>query len=271
VDFLVQIDIREIEGGADVEKLLRQGEAMRARELAGAGVIQRLWRIPGRRANWGIWTADSVDHLQQAFASLPLFPYMTIAVHPLEPHPSDPGRVDESSGGIPGLRGVDHFGVTVPDIEAAAKFFIDVIGCEKFYPLGPIQSESDWMHTHLNVHPRAVIRIQFLRCKSGANIELFEYASPDQRQELPKNSDYGGHHLAIYVDDFDRALEYLRSKGVEILGEPTVRTAGPSAGQTWIYFLTPWGMQMEMVSYPNGKAYEKEYEHRLGDPRFPGR
>jgi catechol 2,3-dioxygenase-like lactoylglutathione lyase family enzyme len=177
-----------------------------------------------------------------------------------------------SSTGIPGLRGTDHLGITVPDIEDATRFFTDIIGCVRFYDLGPIASDSDWMHTHLNVHPRAqVSKIRFLRCGHGINIELFEYTSPDQRQELPKNSDWGGHHIALYVDDFDAALTYLRSRNVTILGEPTVRTAGPSAGQTWVYFTAPWGLQMELVSYPNGKAYEQDGPQRLWHPAFPDR
>ena len=79
----------------------------------------------------------------------------------------------------------------------------------------------------------------------------------------------GGHHLAFYVDDFDAALKHLERHGVRILGEPTVRTEGPSAGQTWVYFLAPWGMQFELLSFPGGKAYEKEYDHKLWHPAKP--
>ena len=28
-----------------------------------------------------------------------------------------------------------------------------------------------------------------------------------------------------------------------------------SLGQRWVYFLSPWGMQFELVSYPHGKAF----------------
>ena len=31
---------------------------------------------------------------------------------------------------------------------------------------------------------------------------------------------------------------------------------GPSAGLRWVYFVSPWGMTMELVSYPKGMAYE---------------
>jgi len=172
--------------------------------------------------------------------------------------------------GLPGLRGTDHIGFTVPDLAQAVRFFIDVIGCEPFYELGPFQSDGDWMQTHLDVHPRAVMnKLKFLRCRNGSNFELFEYSSPDQRREQPRNSDVGGHHLAFYVDDMDAALAHLRQHGVRILGEPTVRTAGPSGGQTWVYFQAPWGMQFELVSFPQGKAYERETERRLWHPARP--
>ncbi len=172
--------------------------------------------------------------------------------------------------GLPGLRGTDHIGFTVPNLQEAINFFVDVIGCEPFYELGPFQSDGDWMQTHLNVHPRAVMRkLKFLRCRHGSNFEIFEYEAPGQNASPPKNSDVGGHHLAFYVDDMGAAVAYLKSKGVRILGEPTVRTSGPSGGQTWVYFLTPWGMQLELVSYPGGKEYERNTQGRLWHPAFP--
>jgi len=175
-------------------------------------------------------------------------------------------------GGIPGLVGGDHVGITVPDLEQATHFFVDVLGAEQFYDLGPFQAEDNWMSTHLGVHADArVERLRFLRLGMGLNIELFEYTAPDQRLDPPRNSDVGGHHLALYVEDFDAALRYLRNAGVEVMGEPTNRTVGPSAGQTWVYFQAPWGLQLELVSYPRGKAYERETPSRLWDPRHPER
>ncbi len=172
--------------------------------------------------------------------------------------------------GLPGLRGIEHIGLTVPDLNKALDFFVNVIGCEPFYELGPFVSDDDWMKTHLGVDPRAQVkRLKIMRCQMGPNLHLFEYASPDQREVYPKNSDYGGHHLAFYVDDMDKAIAYLKSRGVKIFGEPTCREKGPSAGQTWVYFQAPWGLTLELVCYPKGKAYEKEYSNRLWHPVFP--
>ena len=173
-------------------------------------------------------------------------------------------------GSLPGLHGVEHIGLTVPDVEKATDFFVDTLGCEAFYYLGPYRADDDWMAVHVNVHPRTVVnKIRFLRCGNGANFELVEMEAPDQQVVRPKNSDIGGHHLAFYVDDIDAAVEYLKNQGVEALGTPTVRTEGPHGGQTWVYFLAPWGLQLELVSYPDGKAYERDYQERLWHPKHP--
>ena len=37
--------------------------------------------------------------------------------------------------GIPGLRGGDHVGITVPDMEQAHAFFTGVLGCDYVYSL----------------------------------------------------------------------------------------------------------------------------------------
>jgi catechol 2,3-dioxygenase-like lactoylglutathione lyase family enzyme len=163
--------------------------------------------------------------------------------------------MSEKKAGLPGLRRVDHIGFTVPDLEVAKRFLIDVLGCEYMYSLGPFQNEGEWMSEHLNVHPRAIMQqLHFFSCGGTAIFEVFQYSAPDQRVTQPLNSDIGGHHVAFYVDDLDPAVSHLREHGVQVLSDPTSST-GPSEGQRWIYFLSPWGMQFELVSYPNGKAW----------------
>ncbi|MHB1062971.1 MAG: VOC family protein [Georgenia sp.] len=171
---------------------------------------------------------------------------------------------------LPGLAGTEHIGFTVPDLDQAERFFVDVIGCERTYTLGPFASGDDWMARHLNVDPRTVMReLRFFRCGFGPNFEIFSYEPPEPPALQPRNSDIGGHHLAFYVDDVDVATAYLRQQvGVTVLGEPTA-SSGPSAGQRWVYFLSPWGMQLELVSFPNGKAYEAGGGTRLWHPRRP--
>ena len=181
---------------------------------------------------------------------------------------TNPSGTSEQAG-IPGLRGTDHFGITVPDLAEAHHFFVTVLGCEHVYSVGPFLPEGDWMREHLNVPAETVMReARLYRCRTGSNYEVFHYEVPGQAQTPPANSDVGGNHIALYVDDIDQAVAYLREHGVRILGEPH-RSTGDSAGQRWVYFLSPWGQQFELVSFPQGKAYEARTRARLWDPRDP--
>ncbi|WP_433528973.1 VOC family protein [Micromonospora sp. CA-263727] len=161
--------------------------------------------------------------------------------------------------GLPGVRRFDHVGFTVPDLDEASRFLVDVLGMEYLYSLGPFRSDdTDWMAEHLDVHPRAVmVRNSFFRLGGHTVFEVFHYSAPEQRTIPPRNSDIGGHHVAIYVDDLDAAVSHLRAHGVRVLGEPTA-SRGANEGQRWVYFLAPWGMQFELVSYPDGRAYDRD-------------
>ncbi|WP_100812426.1 VOC family protein [Microbacterium sp. BR1] len=173
--------------------------------------------------------------------------------------------------GIPGVRGTDHIGFTVPDLDEAHAFLVDVIGCTQIYALGAKESDSNWMHTHLGVHPRTVIReIRFYRLGNGANFEVFLYESADGQNPQPRNSDIGGYHIALYVEDLDAAVEYLRANQVEVMGDPT-SSKQSAEGQRWVYFRSPWGLQFELVSFPEGKAYENGADQLLWHPANPGR
>lgn len=173
------------------------------------------------------------------------------------------------SEGIPGMRGTDHIGITVPDLDEAEHFLVDVLGAHRIYDLGPKEADDDWMAVHIGVHPRTTIReIRFYRLGNGINFEVFKYDAADGQNPPPRNSDIGGHHIAIYVDDMAAAVEYLNAKGIATMGEPTA-SKGAAAGQHWVYFRSPWGMQFELVSYPSGKAYESRATVKLWHPGEP--
>lgn len=61
-------------------------EAARGKDLKDAGTIVRIWRIPGRRANVGIWQGDDGDAIHDAISSLPAFPWIDARVTPLATH-----------------------------------------------------------------------------------------------------------------------------------------------------------------------------------------
>ena len=167
---------------------------------------------------------------------------------------------------IPGLRALEHVGLTVPDLDDAVRFFIDVIGCEYVFGEGPFAGDPDFMRERLGVHPDAAMCYCFLRCGNGANFEVFQYTAPDQDRSRPLNSDLGGHHLCFYVDDIEPAVAHLRAHGVRVMGDINFIGEGHPQGSSWIYFLAPWGLQLELVCYPNGKGAPDSLARRLWTP-----
>lgn len=176
-----------------------------------------------------------------------------------------------AQAGMPGMRGHDHTGVTVPDMDQAVAFFTDIVGCQKAMSFGPFADDKGtFMQDLLGVDPKAVIeQITLMRCGSGSNIELFKYKAPDQRDLKQKNSDIGAFHLAFYVDDIKAAKAFLDQKGVATRMGPLPVDQGPAAGQAILYFQAPWGLQLEAITYPDGMAYEKDGGPVLWSPRAP--
>ena len=157
----------------------------------------------------------------------------------------------------------------MPNVEAARSWFVDVLGCSSPLTFGPFSDPvGTFMQDLLGVDPRAVIeQITMVRCGNGPSVELFQYTAPDQVRAFRKNSDFGGKHIAFYVRHIDKAVAYLESRGVEKLLGPLPVTDGPAAGQTINYFRAPFGTYIELISYPNGMAYEESASVLLWNPR----
>ncbi|KAF2331417.1 MAG: VOC family protein [Flavobacterium nitrogenifigens] len=156
-----------------------------------------------------------------------------------------------------GIVGIDHVGINVPDLNKAVAFFNDVLGFTPVTQLGPIPLDAEWKKmNHINPATGAVT-IKMINAGNGASIEVFEYTDSKGSLNHPNTDDIGASHIAFYVEDINAAVQYLKNKGVKVLGEPFTTPSGDTAGESWVYFETPWGSKMELVSYPNGKGYEK--------------
>ena len=182
--------------------------------------------------------------------------------------PTAPGAsANGDANGQLGLVGMDHVGITVPDIDEAVAWFDNVMGCVAPLTFGPFSGIQDL----LDVDPQAVIhQITMVRCGRSANIELFDYSAPNQRTDFPKNSDWAGHHIAFYVTDIDAAVQYMVAHGAQKFFGPLPVTDGPAAGQSINYFRTPFGTYIELISYPNGMAYERDPGRPLWSPKRNG-
>lgn len=144
---------------------------------------------------------------------------------------------------------LDHASLTVPDLDVAVAFFTDVVGAVELYrrTLAP-RSDPEAMVVSFHAHPDAGFRLAKLDL-GGVGLELFEYSAPDQRTDPPRNCDVGGSHLGFVVPDLGAAIARAAAHpGVRVLGSPQRLPDGhPLAGRTWVYLLTGWGQQLELV------------------------
>jgi catechol 2,3-dioxygenase-like lactoylglutathione lyase family enzyme len=154
----------------------------------------------------------------------------------------------------PNFLSVDHVSFTVPDLEAALAFYIDVIGATEMFRMGPLDAAEmpvdadgkDWMETHVGV-AGARLTLVMLKLTANMNLQLVQYDKPeDRRQAPPRNCDRGGHHLGLKVDDVDKVVAYLVAHGCTVM-ETIVIDAGPLAGHKNAYVRDPFGHQLEIV------------------------
>jgi catechol 2,3-dioxygenase-like lactoylglutathione lyase family enzyme len=150
---------------------------------------------------------------------------------------------------------VDHVSRTVPDLDAAVSFYVEVFAASELFRIGPIDAADlppdpqgrDWMERHVGVKG-ARLTLAMLRLTPNLKLQLVQYDKPcDRRREPPRNCDLGGHHIAFEVADADAAAAYLLSKGCEVL-DTIAMDVGPLAGTKNLYVRDPWGLQLELVT-----------------------
>jgi muconolactone D-isomerase len=85
----VKMDVRPPHGIDPAEfDRLKAEEKARAEALQREGKWVHLWRIAGQYANISVFDVASHDELHAILSTLPLFPFMDVAVTPLARHPS---------------------------------------------------------------------------------------------------------------------------------------------------------------------------------------
>ena len=165
--------------------------------------------------------------------------------------------------GIPGARNFDHAGIVVRDLDEALDFFLDVLGADLLFRAGPF--------AHLEAKEEAAegttVEVAYLRFGANANIELLNFKGPGQAKTPPRVSDEGALHIAVWVEDMQKALDYMRAQpGVDIIGEIGEPDQGQDRGASWIYARTPFGLHVELVNRPPDMPYEQTSRARFYGP-----
>ena len=142
-----------------------------------------------------------------------------------------------------------HFGIVVPDLEAASRFYQQALGFEEEFRFGWEAGQSELAEQVIGVAGSAA-RVIMLK-GAGCHLELFEYTAPeprgDPRAERP--SDRGIAHLAFSFDDIEAAWRRFKAAGGVMHNKPT-----SLGGTLAIYCRDPFGNIIELMQPVGGES-----------------
>ncbi|MBO9625782.1 MAG: VOC family protein [Microbacterium sp.] len=117
----------------------------------------------------------------------------------------------------PGVRSMDHIGITVADLDAATAFFT-LLGLTTHGD--PMDVEGEFLDTVIGM-PGSHTRIVMLHTPSGGTtVELSSFVRPDHRagSTAPMANELGIRNVAFMVDDLDAVIERVTMEGYELVG-----------------------------------------------------
>jgi len=146
------------------------------------------------------------------------------------------------------IKGIEHIGLSVANLERSLAFYRDLIGFELLRVLDCTPEGK--LGTVVGM-PRCRARVAHLLL-DGRMLELFEYAEPRGRIQVDDacQADHGWIHMGLTSSDTCADYAQLREHGVEFLSEPVEFRPG-----VWIaYFKGPDGEVVELRQTPGGVA-----------------
>lgn len=170
------------------------------------------------------------------------------------------------------VRAIDHIGITVPDIEAAAKFLEEALGATAIYdnilPSDPPTTGAEAEAKLGFAKGSAIVHMRMMRIGDGACIELFEMKVPGERKKDIIPSDIGLQHFAVYTEEIETTKEKFEKAGGKLLKGPNEMLGREGGkGNQFMYAVTPWGTFVELITYPSALAIEKETTLRRWKPQ----
>lgn len=155
------------------------------------------------------------------------------------------------------VRGIDHIGLTVPDIEAATEFLRDAFDAAIVYDTvadgQPRRSPEALAATVALKEEQTIMATRMIRLGESANIELFEIDGA-----VPGVGGIGAlglQHFAIYCDDIASVLRrVLAAGGTQLRGPNALFGVENGSGNSMHYVRAPWGSLIELISIPTDTA-----------------
>lgn len=181
----------------------------------------------------------------------------TIAISPpQQTHPQPPRQVSITRQ-QQAVLAVESVGMTVADMDQAIAFYSQVLQFKKVSDVEVLGTEYEQLQGLFGVRMR-VVKLQL-----GEEIlELTEYLTP-KGKPIPidsRSQDHWFQHIAIVVNDIDKAYQHLRKYKVQHTSTAPQRIPDwnkAAAGIRAFYFKDPDGHNLELIYFPPGKGNPK--------------
>lgn len=145
--------------------------------------------------------------------------------------------------------GVDHFSITVADLDRSLAFWRDLLGFEQI--VGFVEDRE-------GAHLDEIIGLDNIEIDSaylkapGITIELMKYISPEGTAIHPRTCDPGCTHISFACTNLEALFNRLRNAGVTTRADRVVEVPdGDWGGSTAFYCLDPDGVTVELLEEPN--------------------
>jgi len=152
---------------------------------------------------------------------------------------------------LPGILGIHHIGVSVPDLDKAREFYIDILGAQE--NVAPMEwADNPFIDKVVGLKGSAAR--QFFCRLGNLQVEVFEYSAPPQAPlDLTRGvNEYGYTHIALQVEDIAAVHARIVAAGLPVHTPPNlsaimVDKAGDKHGYAGTYCRDFFGNVFEIL------------------------
>jgi lactoylglutathione lyase len=139
---------------------------------------------------------------------------------------------------------LDHFSFTVSNIEQTLHFFQNLLGLSAT-PIAVVETKQ--VRTIVGM-PNASLRICNVQIPGGPNLELVEYVRPKGPKVNSETCNPGAAHIALVVDDIQKAFIDLSINGVIFVNPPAWAPGNDGSGRWSVcYVKGPDDITIELI------------------------
>jgi catechol 2,3-dioxygenase-like lactoylglutathione lyase family enzyme len=147
---------------------------------------------------------------------------------------------------------VNHIAIAVPDVEAAVKWYTEILGFRKLRQSVRLTDRRLTPGAALfSIYPDELqsVKIAFLVSGNGVGIELFEFIEPKMEEPASFKLTRGGvFHICLTAPDPDALCEKAVAAGARKLGSTITPWRHLDEDDCALYIQDPWGTVIELLS-----------------------